>query len=62
MQWANIKRSLALIVLQFVSCDGVVMFFCSSGAGAESVMGSFGAWVAVTLCGLVFGLWKEFSN
>ena len=56
MQWANIKRSLALIVLQFVSCDGVVMFFCSSGAVAESIVGSFGAGAVLTLCGSSVGL------
>ena len=56
MQWSYIRRSLALIVLQFVSCSGVVMFFCLFRAGAEHVMVSFGVRVAVTLHGLVVGL------
>ena len=62
MQWSNIKRSLALIVLQFVSCGGVAMFFRLFRAGAEHVMVSFGVLVAVTLDGLVVGLRKEFSK
>ena len=56
MQWSDMKRSLASIVLQFVSCGGVAMFFRSFRAGAEHVMVSFGVRVAVILHGLVVGL------
>ena len=36
------KEVIGFDFLQFGSCDGVVMFFCSSGSGAESIVGSFG--------------------
>ena len=55
MQWANIKRSLALIVFHFVSCDGV------GEVGSYIYFGWLWAGAVVTLCGSVIGLWKGFS-
>ena len=45
-----------MIVLQFGSvCDGVLMFFCSSGALAEYIVGSFGVGSVLVLALLGFG-------